>query len=1190
MTLIVIFKTDHVLNLGNLIKTPVVYVGIFHKKQDCLIDSGASISVISESCVPKSYHIDQCFNQIRDLSGRLNILGQIFIEIKINENTKTVERLVVISKEHKIPSNVILGSDLLSKWNARMDYSRNILSGVINAVSWSIDLQNKEELINSINNIEICSRNSKIVECKTAADDGCYLLNNESNGRFCILNGFVQVKNRKVFVPVINYLNKPVKIKSNELLAKMHLQDEENIFSIESKPNKPNQNTKFVLSDIPGLHDKVGQEEIIKLINSFGSIMSSDGESLGRTNLVKAYINTGQSSPIYTRQYPISHKERTVVSEITDDMLKKQVIRESISPWNSPLILIKKKDGSFRPCIDFRKLNNVTVPEKFPIPMISDILQSMHGAKFFTTLDLESSYWQTSINESDKQKTAFSTQTGHFEFNVMPFGLKNAPAIFSRLMSNVLAGLIGPSVLVYLDDIIIFSENLTDHLEKLKLVFERLQKYNLKLKLRKCQFLCNSIKFLGHEISSKGIAVHKDHFDPIKYLKTPSTRKEVKKFMGTVSYFRAFVKNFAELAEPITKLLRNNVKFVWGESQICAFEQIKNRIVSAKPLAFPNFNKSFTLQTDASDLAIGGVLMQELDGQLTPIYCVSRMLTNCEQKYSTTKREALAVIFALKKLRHIIYGYDITVFSDHKPLEFLFRKTIPEGQLGRWAILAQEYKLQIKYLPGKLNLIADSLSRIEGMCIQPESAEQDESKIDYLANVTDTNDWTRYELTVEQDKDQHLNLIKAVLKGEKPCQEIDSKLDVENYLLQDNLLLYRKNMLKQGKEQIVLTICIPEHLEESMIKKVHESPCNSHMAAEKTLQKFIGQFHIKKGTAQKIKNVTRNCQSCVLYCGKKEPPVPLGKYPIPSRPFETVAFDFLGPFRATEEGNRYILVFTDYLTRYSVMHALPSKTTENVTKMLRKLIKTYDCPSTLISDNAQEFTSEAIKTLCASHGIRKLEVAPYHPNSNGLVERVNSKILKILKIYCGEHNTENWDIFLDDCMAAINATVNKSIGETPFYALFKYDKRDMYEGHEKIEERKFYNYDDYFQISENNAKMVYNYIRNRLEESIEIYTKSSNKEGRKPRQLEVGQRVFVKYVPKPNEQRKLAKKWIGPCVVVEKISLSKYKIMMKTSQKTQIVHIDNVITRKQIIPDEEYKNLGNRDRICTRSTSNKKNI
>ena len=155
------------------------------------------------------------------------------------------------------------------------------------------------------------------------------------------------------------------------------------------------------------------------------------------------------------------------MSEITDDMLKKQVIRESISPWNSPLILIKKKDGSFRPCIDFRKLNNVTVPEKFPIPMISDILQSMHGAKFFTTLDLESSYWQTSINESDKQKTAFSTQAGHFEFNVMPFGLKNAPAIFSRLMSNVLAGLIGPSVLVYLDDIIIFSENLDDHLKKL---------------------------------------------------------------------------------------------------------------------------------------------------------------------------------------------------------------------------------------------------------------------------------------------------------------------------------------------------------------------------------------------------------------------------------------------------------------------------------------------------------------------------------------------------------------------------------------------------------------------------------------------------------------------------------------------------------------------------------------------------
>ena len=1188
----VFFKLDHVLNLGNLIKQPMIYLGIFHNKHKCLIDTGASISIISENCVPRSYHIEKFNNNIRDLSGQLNILGQIVTEIEIGE-IKTIERFVVISKEHKIPGNVILGSDFLSKWNAHMDYSRNKLSGVINEVSWSINICNKFELINSINNIEILGQNSKIVECKTAAEDGCYLLNNESNGNFCILNGLVQVKSNRVFIPIINSLDRPIKIKDNELLANMHMHDAE-IYTIETNMNlnESKQNTNFVLTDIPGLHGKIGQEKILQLINAYRPIMSSEGESLGRTDLIKAYINTGQISPIYTKQYPISHKEKSIVNEITDDMLNKHVIRESISPWNSPLILIKKKYGSFRPCIDFRKLNDVTVPEKFPIPMISDILQSMHGAKYFSTLDLESSYWQTAIVENDKQKTAFTTQSGHFEFNVMPFGLKNAPAIFSRLMSNVLAGLIGPSVLVYLDDIIIFSETLDEHLDKLKNVFDRLLKYNLKLKLKKCQFLCDSIKFLGHEISNQGVSVHKDHFDPIKYLKTPTTKKEVKKFMGTVSYFRAFVKDFAELAEPITKLLRNNVKFLWGENQIGAFEKLKNRIVCAKPLAFPNFNQNFILQTDASNLAIGAVLMQELNGQLTPIYCVSSMLTACEQKYATTKREGLAIIFALKKLRHIIYGYDITVYSDHKPLEFLFRKTVPDGQLGRWAILAQEYKLNIKYLPGKLNLIADSLSRIEGMCIQSNHAEQDESKIDYLANVIENDcqvnviendDWSRHELSVEQDKDQHLYLIKSIIKGEKAVQKIVSKLDIENYLIQDDLLLYRKNILRQGIKQAVLTICIPEHLEEAIIKKVHESPYNGHMAAEKTLQKFNWQFHIKKGTSTKVKKVTRNCQSCILYCGKKEPPVPLGKYPIPSRPFETVAFDFLGPFRATEEGNKYILVFTDYLTRYSVMFALPNKTTENVTKMMRKLIKTYDCPNTMISDNAQEFTSEAIKKLCASHGIRKLEVAPYHPNSNGLVKRVNSKILKILKIYCGEHNTDNWDVFLDDCMAAINATVNKTIGETPFYALYKYDKRDMYEGQDIIEERKFYNYDDYFQISENNAKIVYNYIRNRLEENIEIYTRSANKEGRKARQLEVGQRVFVKYVAKPTEQKKLAKKWIGPCIVLDRISPSKYKIQMNTSQKIQIVHIDNVITRRQIQPDEENKKIEDNNSIKTRS-------
>ena len=624
-------------------KQPIIYLRIFDNKRKCLIDSGATLSVISESSVPRNCHIEIFQKSVKDLSGKLNVLGQISTEIEIGE-VKIIERFVVISKQHKIPGNAILGSDFLSKWNAQIDYSKNKLSGVNNEVSWTINFYDNIEKLNSVNNIEIPSQTFSIIEAKTSAEDRYYLLDNKSNGNFCILNGLIQVHGNRVFIPVINPLDRPIKIKNNELLGNMHLHDEDTIYTIDNNKNlnQSRQNKKFVASDIPDLEGKVGQNEVLKLINTYRPIMSSEGEELGRTNLIKAYINTGKNSPIYTKQYPISHKEKSIVNEVTDDMLNKQVIRNSTSPWNSPLILIKKKDGTFRPCIDFRKLNNITVPEKFPIPMISDILQSMHGARFFSTLDLESSYWQTAIDETDKQKTAFTTPSGHFEFNVMPFGLKNAPAIFSRLMSNVLAGLIGPSVLVYLDDIIIFSETLDEHLIKLKNVFERLEKYNLKLKLKKCQFLCDSIKFLGHEISNKGVSVHKDHFDPIKYLKTPSTKKEVKKFIGTVSYFRAFVENFAELAEPITRLLRNNVKFVWGEYQNDAFNKLKHKIVSAKPLAFPNFNQSFILQTDASNLAVVAVLMQELNGQLTPIYCVSRMLTICEQKYATTKKRSIS--------------------------------------------------------------------------------------------------------------------------------------------------------------------------------------------------------------------------------------------------------------------------------------------------------------------------------------------------------------------------------------------------------------------------------------------------------------------------------------------------------------------------------------------------------------------
>ena len=256
-------------------------------------------------------------------------------------------------------------------------------------------------------------------------------------------------------------------------------------------------------------------------------------------------------------------------------MLERGVIENSVSPWNSPLILVKKKDGTLRVCIDFRRLNTVTVGDKYPLPRITELLQSLHGSKIFTSVDLESAYWQLGVRSEDRPKTAFTTEQGHFQFKVMPYGLKNAGSVFSRLMAIVLTGLIGISVLVYLDDVVVFSVTLDEHFERLRALLERLQEAGLRIKLAKCTFMTYEIKYLGHRVSKDGISVHPDHFEVIEKYPTPKTKKQLRSFLGLITYFRSYVQNFAKRAEPMIKLLRKQEEFSWGDPQERSFSQLK---------------------------------------------------------------------------------------------------------------------------------------------------------------------------------------------------------------------------------------------------------------------------------------------------------------------------------------------------------------------------------------------------------------------------------------------------------------------------------------------------------------------------------------------------------------------------------------------------------------------------------------
>ena len=349
-------------------------------------------------------------------------------------------------------------------------------------------------------------------------------------------------------------------------------------------------------------------------------------------------------------------------------MLKSNIIRPSKSPWAAPVVLIKKKSGEMRFCINYRQLNNVTKKDSYPIPRIDDTLDKLYGKTGFSTLDLVSGYFQIALDEAAKEMSAFIVENNLYEFNRMPFGLTNAPSTFQRLMNR---DILGKFALVYLDDILIYSETFDEHYEHIETVFQLLTDAGLKLKLKKCHFMKQSVNYLGHIISAKGISPDPRKIETIANYKIPVNSEQLASFLGLVGYYRKFISNFGTIARPLSSQTKKNKKepLVWGEPEQTAFETLRKALISPPILAFPNFDVSFQIFTDASNYGIGAILSQIQNGQEVVIAYQSRHLKPSEVKYTTIEKEALAVIFAIKRFKHYLIDNEFLVISDHRPLQ-----------------------------------------------------------------------------------------------------------------------------------------------------------------------------------------------------------------------------------------------------------------------------------------------------------------------------------------------------------------------------------------------------------------------------------------------------------------------------------------------------------------------------------------
>ena len=455
-------------------------------------------------------------------------------------------------------------------------------------------------------------------------------------------------------------------------------------------------------------------QALAHLLEQNKDLFAKSMAELQQTNKGEHIIITENVHPIKRNAYRSAPKENEFIKSEIDEMLKQGLIQPSTSPWSFPVVVVKKKNGKYRFCVNYKPLNDVTKKDNYPLPRIDEILDGLKDAQWFTTLDLASGYWQIKVRQEDQEKTAFISKFGTFEFKVMPFGLCNAPATFQRTMDYVLGDTKGKFVMVYLDDVIIYSKTFEEHLVHLEEVLNRIRDANLRLKAEKCFFTANELQFLGHVVGKDRVKPDPEKVDKIANYPYPTNLRDLRGALGLFSYYRRFIKDFSQIADPLYQLLKKDTPYLWTEQQQKAFDVLRKKLTEAPVVRYPDEDKPFFLYTDASDTGLGAVLSQKDGKEEYVIAYASRTLSPAERNYAITEKECLAIIWAVKYFRPYLCGAQFTIITDHSALKWLLNSTSETAnrRLERWKITLSEYSYNIEYRKGSIHANADALSRI----------------------------------------------------------------------------------------------------------------------------------------------------------------------------------------------------------------------------------------------------------------------------------------------------------------------------------------------------------------------------------------------------------------------------------------------------------------------------------------------
>ena len=1165
---------------------------------DMLVDTGSSFTLISEEIfrsLPNKHTLQELRTPLSTADGNpLSVQGQTEICMSLNGHNLTTS--VVVANLGNLSG--IIGLDFLVEYEVLVDVHRGILhSPYLGDVTLyrENDLYNRCAKIHLSETVHIPARSEMFVKGEIRGDfqDGRDALIEPlldiKGGQVLLSRSVTKPKGSEVIMSVMNPTKELVILKKNVQVAS--LQPMEDVYNCNQLPKGDNSMQYRELPAhlqplVENASSKLTSEQTEQLSSAlarYADVFVGPDGNLGRTQMVKHTIDTGNSKPIKLppRRLPIHQKQ--IAEQEINTMLEKGVIEPSNSPWAAPIVLVKKRDGSTRFCVDYRKLNAVTVKDAYPLPRIDESLDTLAGAKYFCTLDLASGYWQVVMDESDKQKTAFATHKGLYQFKVMPFGLSNSPATFERLMEVILSGLQWERCLVYIDDIITFGATFQQTLENLEIIFERLRSANLKLKPKKCVLFQNEVSFLGHIVSADGVRCNPDKISAIESWPIPTSVSDVRSFLGISSYYRRFIPDFSSVAYPLTRLTQKNRQFEWTDECETAFLTLKRLLTTAPILSYPSRDDMFVLDTDASAFGVGAVLSQIQDGQEKVIAYGSKTLSRSQMGYCTTYRELLAVVTFVKQFRHYLYGRPFLVRTDHASLIWLKNFKEPEGILARWISLLETFDFQTQHRKGSLHGNADTLSRKPRRrckridCSQCSSGEDCSVNVvtattncdtDTKASATCTIDsnwleqWDHTFLCESQDHDNVIRTVKDLVfqnvdkpKQTFPNQEINVLLRQWNLLVVVNDLLYRHWEADDGT--IVPQLVAPRNIRKEIMQHLHDNRTSGHLGREKTLAAVKRRFYWP-GMSD---DVSRWCKTCIP-CAKRKPGPGKGKSPMQHvtvyGPMECLAIDILGPLQETINGNRFIMVVGDYFSKWKEAFALPDHTAQTVAdKLVTEVICRFGVPYRIHSDQGREFESDLFREMCSLLGIAKSRTTPYRPQSDGMVERYNRTLATMLSMFVDENRT-NWDDHLPYVMMAYRASVHESTKCTPNLLMIGREISapiDVLVGQPPVN-----NLGDgcphaYVEWIQDAMQRSFEFAHENLQSSF-MKQKRYHDVNLKPRRYNIGDTVWRFYPPKANQ--KLGSGWTGPYRITRNISEITYEAEYLPTGKKYILNVDHL--------------------------------